>query len=136
MSLLEIKPLIDELQAWMKRAQNAIQALQELESLQGIAHGEVEKAKKAGKKPEPAEPGTKLCNQCEERKPLSEFREKGNQCKACKKEYMRQWYERTHKKASKKSSAGPLPFACETCHAKFSTEEALELHQETKHADE
>jgi hypothetical protein len=132
MNALAFRAAIDELQVWMKRAQNAIAALQELEELREI----VSSAKKPDKPTRGSKPrgggGTKTCSHCNEDKPIADFPAVGRQCKSCRREYGRQHYREAHPKSGKRS-AGPLPFSCELCHCKFSTEEALELHQEMKH---
>ena len=82
----------------------------------------------------PTAPEAKQCNKCGLRKTLDDYplhkecRDgRSGRCKACVSEKARIRYQ------AQTSDTGPLPYACDECHGKFSSRAALEDHVEAKH---
>jgi hypothetical protein len=152
---MEMKGAIEILEERIKNFQTAIRLLRELDAEckapADIAHttpASTIVVKPRGpyrKKPQEQKstaPGRKTCNKCGKVKVLDDFLKSkvtksglGGTCKACAAEYARKVYHQEKEASTKRQEpySGPLPLACDECHAKFSSRAALDDHIEAKH---
>jgi len=135
---MEMRGAIEILEERIKTFQTAIRVLRELDAEQTVPAPVIVKPRgpyrKKAQKEKPPGAGAKTCKKCGEVKLVDDFPKHKDckdghtgRCKACGSAKARIRYH------TETAHTGPLPFACDECHAKFSSRAALDGHVGDRH---